>query len=95
MDRRQAIWTLGTTLAAASAMSSLTRLACAQTAYPNKPIRLVVPYPPGGPLDTAARALAERVKNRSASSSSRIVQARAATLASTKSQSRRPMAIRW
>ncbi len=32
------------------------------SAYPNKPIRLVVPYPPGGPLDTAARALADRVK---------------------------------
>jgi len=26
-------------------------------------IRLVVPYPPGGPLDVAARALAERVKD--------------------------------
>jgi tripartite-type tricarboxylate transporter receptor subunit TctC len=39
-------------------------LAFAQTApYPGKPIRLIVPYPPGGPLDVAARTLAERVKD--------------------------------
>lgn len=30
--------------------------------YPARPIRLVVPYPAGGPLDTAARALAEQVR---------------------------------
>lgn len=28
-----------------------------------RPMRLVVPYPPGGPLDVVARALAERVKD--------------------------------
>ena len=28
-----------------------------------RPLRLIVPYPPGGPLDIVARALAEKVKN--------------------------------
>lgn len=41
----------------------LSAAAPAQTpSYPTKPIRLIVPYPAGGPLDTAARALAERLK---------------------------------
>ena len=34
--------------------------ACAQ-AYPGKPIRFVVPYPAGGPLDTVARLLGAKV----------------------------------
>ncbi|MFN7369198.1 MAG: Bug family tripartite tricarboxylate transporter substrate binding protein [Burkholderiales bacterium] len=31
--------------------------------FPDKPIRFIVPYPPGGPLDASARALAETVRS--------------------------------
>lgn len=36
---------------------------CATAQTPNKPIRLIVPYAAGGPIDVTARALAERVKD--------------------------------
>ncbi|MFC5498424.1 Bug family tripartite tricarboxylate transporter substrate binding protein [Caenimonas terrae] len=54
MNRRTLILSA---LAAATALSS--SLALAQ----NKPIRIIVPYAAGGPIDATARILAERVKD--------------------------------
>ncbi len=36
-------------------------VAHAQDAYPNKPIKFVVPYPPGGVSDNSSRAIADRL----------------------------------
>ena len=33
---------------------------CAQS-YPTKPIRLIIDFPPGGPSDTLARVVGERI----------------------------------
>ncbi len=41
--------------AIAAAASLFAGACCAQQDYPNKPIRLIVPYPPGGPTDIVGR----------------------------------------
>src|SRR5499427_6576034 len=50
-------------LACALAACALVGPAAAQS-YPDKPIKLVVPYPPGGPIDTTARVVAHEITER-------------------------------
>ena len=47
--------------ASAAALPVMSRIARAQT-YPSRPITMIVPYPAGGPTDTIARLLGERMR---------------------------------
>lgn len=55
MRRREALGSIG----AAAVAAAWPHAAPAE----ERPIRFIVPYPPGGPLDIVARALAEKVKD--------------------------------
>lgn len=54
MNRRQ--------LAAVALLSACLPLLAAAQDWPTKPVRLVVPYPPGGNVDVAARTVAEELQ---------------------------------
>jgi len=53
---------LALALSAASAQGLLARAAVAESDYPERPIRLIIPFPPGGGFDAIGRPWAERMK---------------------------------
>ena len=58
MKRRDVLAGLG----AVSAGSALPRIATAQEPWPSRPITMVVPFPPGGQADLAARPIAQALE---------------------------------
>jgi tripartite-type tricarboxylate transporter receptor subunit TctC len=58
--RRRDLLALG--LATVSARAGVLRTASAQPKYPERPIRLMIPFPPGGGFDAIGRPWAEKIK---------------------------------
>jgi tripartite-type tricarboxylate transporter receptor subunit TctC len=56
---------IATTAASVAAMLlAATGVSYAQQKYPDRPIRMIVPFPPGGPIDTMARVVAQELSTR-------------------------------
>jgi tripartite-type tricarboxylate transporter receptor subunit TctC len=60
MQRRDLLTTAGTLAAVAAALAALPGSALAQ-GYPSRPVRLIVPFAPGGTTDIVARTVAEKI----------------------------------
>ena len=63
MANRRSVLAAITGAGAATAFARVTPT-YAQQKYPGRPIRMIVPFPPGGPIDTMARVVAEELSMR-------------------------------
>ena len=60
-NRRSSIkWGLALVMAAASLGASMSSAWAADT-YPLRPVKIIIPFPPGGTLDTVGRQLAQKL----------------------------------
>ena len=59
--RRSTNWFL--LFVVATAVLASARIAAAEDTYPNRPIRLIVPFPPGGPTDVMGRLIGQALSN--------------------------------
>jgi tripartite-type tricarboxylate transporter receptor subunit TctC len=57
MENDMAMWNRVRALGIGAAVASLIATGAAAQAYPEKPIRMIAPFPPGGIVDTLARAV--------------------------------------
>ena len=60
--RRRDFLTLGSAALAVRGRSTTTARAASN--YPERPVRLIIPFPPGGGFDAVGRPWADRIKSR-------------------------------
>jgi tripartite-type tricarboxylate transporter receptor subunit TctC len=53
-----------TLLAVAGALIALTGPVAAQSDYPNRPVRLIIPFPPGGSNDVVGRMIGTQLSDK-------------------------------
>jgi tripartite-type tricarboxylate transporter receptor subunit TctC len=47
-----------------AALAAMSPVALAQSKYPSRPVRIIVPFPPGGAVDVVARPLSQKLSER-------------------------------
>jgi len=60
-SRRSPTWHFGAAAVLAGALCATGALPAMAQPFPSRPARIVVPFPPGGPLDVVGRGIAQKL----------------------------------